>query len=177
MSGVALLYPDQKQWRLHFDMSSAGYTTIAMSPILGEKSCDLSPKNLWRIGHWHGKEKTFLAVWLHTSNFKQVVEFQQTHGSIVIISDWEGLRCCTNADRPCSQSQSARACSFCDIPKHKMKQLYTMDTKVADSDMLKGVLPVTARVPCVFHGMRVFISWIWQSSLDTGKTLAHGAVS
>jgi len=47
------LYPGVVDWRLHWDGSGAGYTSVAVSPILGEQAQDLSPRNLWLVALWH----------------------------------------------------------------------------------------------------------------------------
>ena len=173
------LYPGEDKWRLHYDASGAGYTTVALSPILGDVHEDLSPRNLWRLAIWHGKEGKYFHEYLQASNLVEELRvFQQQFGSITVISDWEGLRVCSGVSRPCTRALTDQCCSFCSLPKRQMVKFDAPSgTGVSKFDALREVAEACTRIPCIFHGMRVYISWLWDYTIAEAKSLVRGAAT
>jgi len=172
MQLVSQLFTGVSWWRLQFDTAGSGITTVAVSPITLNTTQDLSPMNLFQVATWLGAEKVGLDRYMEVSNLKVDIEkLVETYGNLVIISDWQGLRILTKAQSPASRNMDHCCCHFCDQKKGDMKQLKDPEgTTVQQNDLLREVLTEpTHRVPCVFHGLRVLVSWCWLWSVKAVK--------
>jgi len=100
---------DVKDWRIQWDASSAGYTSVTLAPLWGDQSSryteNLLPQHLWRLAVWWGKETAGFDEWKEASSFvEEVTAFSKECGRVRFISDWEGVR---------SFSHVASACHTC----------------------------------------------------------------
>jgi len=180
MEYVSQLYPGIKEWRLQFDAAGAGVTQVVISPITRNVTQDLSPMNVWRLALWKGGESAGLTEYMEKSDLeREISQFVSQFGKLVVLSDWQGLRLITGAKTPAHRNMTAQCCSFCRQSKGDMKLcLDPGDSSLTENDVFKEVLgSVFERAACTFHGLRIFISWLWVQCVDLVKQWRRGVVT
>jgi len=128
------------------------------------------------VALWKGKEQKHFDQYCQDSDLvAQLCEFVPQYGSVLIVSDWQGLRAVTQNATPNTVNMEAECCCCCDISKREMKALGSVGyTKLRENDVLKDCLSVYDRCPCVFHGARVLTSWAWHATLCLVKSWGRG---